>query len=364
MLKIGIDISQIVYGTGVSFYTRNLVKNLLKIDKENKYILYAGSLRTRSVLNEKINEFSEFKQQFKTKIYPFSPKMSDILFNRFHLLPIDLFLGKVDVFHSSDWTQPKSKAFNVTTIHDLSPIIHPQITDRKIIEVHKARLKRIYSGVDRIIVPSHATKNELLRLGFNLDKIRVVYEAPGKVFKPQSEKDIESVKKKFKIRGKYIFAIGTGKRKNIKGIVRGFELSKAGKKFSLVIAGEEDFTLTEKRGITFVGMLDDKTLASLYSGAEALVYPSFNEGFGIPILQAFSCDCPVVTSNISSMLEIAGDAAVLVNPNDYNSIAEGILKAVSARKGLIKKGQKRVKDFSWVKAARETLSVYQEALNK
>lgn len=363
MLRIGIDISQIVYSTGVSFYTRNLVKNLLKVDKENKYVFYAGTLRNRSVLFKNLEEFSDYKFQFKTKIYPFSPKISDLLFNRFHFVPIDLFMGKLDVFHSSDWTQPKSKAFRVTTIHDLAPIVYPNITERSIVDVHRARLKRIYGEVDRIIVPSDATKNELLRLGFTQDRLRVIHEAPGEVFRPQSEKEVQIIKKKFKIKGKYIFAIGTGKRKNIDGIVRGFDLARAGKNINLVVVGEPEPSLKDKRGVNFIegAVVDDKILASLYSGAEALIYPSFYEGFGLPILQAFACNCPVVTSNVSSMPEVAGDAAVLVDPKDYNSIAEGILKAISARKGFIKKGQKRVKEFSWEKVAQETLLVYKEA---
>jgi glycosyltransferase involved in cell wall biosynthesis len=110
-------------------------------------------------------------------------------------------------------------------------------------------------------------------------------------------------------------------------------------------------------------LLKDYELATFYSGAKALVFPSFYEGFGLPILQAFACNCPVVTSNQSSMSEIAGDAAVLVDPKDVNSIADGIKKAISAPKTYILKGEKRVSEFSWVKAAKETLDMYRESKN-
>ena len=360
-MRIGIDISQIVYGTGVSFYTRSLVKHLLKADNKNNYVLFGGALRSRQVLIDNVQHFSEYKSKFKLKIYPFSPNISDILFNKVHFLPIETFIGKVDVFHSSDWTQPKTNCFNVTTIHDLAPIIYPKLNDRNIVEVHKRRLKRIFAEVDRVIVPSKATENELLRLGYDATKIRVIYEAPGDAFKKQSLEEIEKVKSRFKIRGKYILAVGTGKRKNTKGIVRGFELARAGKDINLVIVGRLDNTYDQKRGIVFTGIVNDKTLSCLYSGAEALVFPSFYEGFGLPILQAFACECPVVTSSISSMSEIAGDAAILVDPYNFTSIADGIIKALNGPKGLINKGLNRVKDFSWDKAAKETLSVYKES---
>lgn len=360
-MRIGIDISQIVYGTGVSFYTRSLVKHLLKTDSENSYCLFGGALRSKQVLMNSLEDFEDYKNKFTTRIYPFSPRISDFIFNKLHFLPIETFTGKLDVFHSSDWTQPKSSCFNVTTIHDLAPIIYPQLSDRNIVDVHKRRLKKIFAEVDRVIVPSKATENELLRLGYDSNKIRVIYEASGDVFKKTPLEEVNKVKERLKIRGKYILAVGVGERKNTKGIIKGFDLSRAGKDINLVIVGNPDSLHEVKRGVIFTGMLDDSYLASLYSGAEALVFPSFYEGFGLPILQAFACECPVVTSNLSSMSEIAADAAVLVDPHDACSIADGILKALQGPKGLIQKGLKRVKDFSWEKAAKETLEVYKES---
>jgi glycosyltransferase involved in cell wall biosynthesis len=113
--------------------------------------------------------------------------------------------------------------------------------------------------------------------------------------------------------------------------------------------------------VRYLGPVSDEDLAALYTGAEVLVFPSLYEGFGLPILDAFACGCPVVTSNLSSMPEVAGDAAVLVDPYDVNSIADGIEKALRWRKGLIEKGSKWVKQFSWIKTAAETLKTYKEA---
>ncbi len=110
-----------------------------------------------------------------------------------------------------------------------------------------------------------------------------------------------------------------------------------------------------------MGQVPFEELPTLYSGADALVYPSLYEGFGLPILEAFVCKTPVVTSNLGSLKEVAGKAAVLVDPHSVDSVAEGVRKALSARKLLVKKGLARVKDFSWQKTAKETLKVYQEA---
>ncbi|MGB6839152.1 MAG: glycosyltransferase family 1 protein, partial [Microgenomates group bacterium] len=129
----------------------------------------------------------------------------------------------------------------------------------------------------------------------------------------------------------------------------------------LVFIGHLFEKIEQRRGVRFVGHVSIDELPVFYSGAEALVYPSLYEGFGLPILEAFACRTPVVTSNISSLPEVAGGAAELVDPYDTDSIAEGIRAALGRRKGLIKKGLKRVEDFSWEKTAKMTLEVYNEA---
>src|SRR3972149_11222884 len=176
-MRIAIDLSQIIYGTGVSYYRRNLVKHLLKIDKENEYALFGGSLRRLKELTLLIEELGAGRAS--TKTYPISPMMAHLFWNKLHSLPIELLIGKIDVLHSSDWAEPSSKAFKVTTIHDLTPLKFPKYTDPKIVAVHKARLKRVAKEVDRIIVPSEATKKDLLEIGFDAKSIRVIAEAPN-----------------------------------------------------------------------------------------------------------------------------------------------------------------------------------------
>ncbi len=361
-MRIGIDISQIVYRTGVSTYTENLVKSLLEIDKENQYVLFGGSLRKREGLLTFARELDyKYKARVQSRLFRFPPTFFDLLWNRFHIIPVEKFIGRVAVFHSSDWVEPPSYSFRVTTIHDLSPLRFPKLTHPKIVEVTQRRLKWVKREVDRIIVPSRATYEDLLILGFKKSKIRIIPEAADSYFKPASLKDQAIVKKKYKL-DDFILAIGTTQRKNLDRIISAFDLARAGKGFKLVVVGEKTEYLEERRGIVYTGHLSKEDLRRLYSAALCLVYPSLYEGFGLPVLEAFACSCPVVTSNTSSLPEVAGKAAIMVDPFSVDSIAEGIKKAIARRKGLIKAGTKRLSYFSWRKTAEATLDVYREAL--
>jgi glycosyltransferase involved in cell wall biosynthesis len=357
-MKIAIDISQIVYGTGVSIYTQEIVRHLLQIDRENNYLLFGGSLRRKDEL-ERFS--SSLIDKHETKIVSLSPTMLDFVWNKFHVWNIEKMVGTIDVYHASDWTEAPSNAFKVTTIHDLAPIKFSSETPKRIVEVHKRRLYWVLKEVDRIITPTNFIRDELVQFGADPSKIRVIYEAAGENYKKADEKAIDEVKRKFSIRENYILAVGTGKRKNTERIIEAFEKSKKNFKLVIVGGGKIDF---DTRGIIRTGYISDPDLVALYSGASALVYPSLYEGFGLPILQAYSCECPVVTSNIGSMKEVAGGAAILVDPNDTNSIAAGIDKAVANPKSLGRAGLKRAKEFSWGRAAKETLEVYKESLVK
>lgn len=357
-MRIAIDISQIVYGTGVSVYTKNLVENLIKIDKENEYLLFAGTLRRKGDI------LKIFPQ---ARVFPIPPTAADLIWNKLHILPIEKLIGRVDVLHTSDWTEPPSKAFKVTTIHDLAPILYPNLFPRDIIRsivgTHKMKLAWTKRESERIIVPSTATKEDLIRLGFDGGKIRVIAEAPSEIFKPMSDEDVRRLKSKYQIAGKYLLAVGMDPRKNSERIIKAFDLVRAGRDLKLVFVGSQKYmNITENRNIRIAGQIPLTELPVFYSGAEALIYPSLYEGFGLPILEAFACGTPVVTSNLSSMPEVAGNAAVLVDPNDVNSIADGVKKALDGPKGLAEKGYERVKLFSWEKTAKATLNVYNESI--
>jgi len=383
-MKIGIDISQIVYGTGVSFYTQNLVENLLKIDKKNEYVLFGGSLRQQ----EKLRDFG-------AKVFPFPPSLADFVWNRLHILPVEKFIGSIDVFHSSDWTQPPTKAAKVTTIHDFGFLKYPETAHPKIAAVHKRRLEWVKKECDLIIAVSEATKKDIIEiLGIPAEKIRVIYEAtPTDIDRIEDQKVIDKVKKKFGVKGNYLLTVATLEpRKNLKRIIEAFKLFSNGSngnrinsnrleknsgnsRMTLVIVGkagwdEEISRLAKKQlsNIIFTGYINREVeLSAFYSGAACFVFPSLYEGFGLPILEAMKCGCPVVSSNLSSMPEVAGEAGILVDPLDVKDIAWGINEVIGdkgRRESLIKKGFEQVKKFSWEKTARETLKVYQQAVKK
>ena len=354
-MKIGIDISQVVYGTGVSNYTKNLVKALLLQDKKNKYLLFGGSLRRQADLKTFV---SGLKGNFESKFFPVPPMLGDILWNRLHVLPIEKLVGDLDVFHSSDWTQPPSKAFKVTTIHDLVPLKFPRHSHPKIVSTHKARIKWIKKEVDKVIVPSKTTKKDLLKIGLKEKRIVIIPEAPDPIFKPAKKTEINKLKRKYRISGGYLLAVGVGPRKNTERIISAYEKMQAGLNLKLVFTGHFHKGVGQRRGVRFIGHVETKEMPVFYSGADALVYPSLYEGFGLPILEAFACKTPVVTSDTSSLPEISGNAAVLVDPYNVDSIAEGIRESLRQKKGFVKKGLARIKDFSWKETAKKTLEVY------
>jgi glycosyltransferase involved in cell wall biosynthesis len=175
-LRIGIDISQIAHeGTGVANYTLNLVENLLKIDKKNEYILFYSSLRKK--LHD--SRFTIHDSRIRIKKFRLPPTILDILWNRLHIIPIEWFIGDVDVFISSDWVQPPTrKAKKVTVIHDLSFMHYPDEHHNKIVNVQKRRLKWVKEESDCIICDSKATRKDVIQiLKVNKDKIKIIY--PG-----------------------------------------------------------------------------------------------------------------------------------------------------------------------------------------
>ncbi len=352
-MRIAIDISQIVYGTGVSIYTKELIKSLLSIDQENEYTLFGGAFRRRQ----------EILESFPTsRVFPIPPAIADIVWNKLHVLPIEKLIGSVDVLHTSDWTEPPSKAFKVTTVHDLYPLKFPKMVHPKVLEAHRGRLYWVKKESKRIIVPSLSTKNDLISLGFREEAIRVIPEAP--TLKKASEEKIAEVKKKYQIREDYLMSIGITPLKNTKRIIKAFHLATPGKDLKLIIAGRPaNLKIEPERNVRLVGHIPQSDLEALLTGARGLIFASLYEGYGIPILDGFNCEVPVITSNIGSMPEVAGGAAELVDPNSVNSIAEGIAKVVRGGKGLVEKGNIRIKDFSWEKTAKMTLDVYNEAKN-
>lgn len=334
-MKVGFDISQMAHQGGVATYTSNLTRELSKNPKLDMVYFYS-SLRKSYQGNLK-----------NVRAFKLPPALLEIIFNRWRVVSIENFTGPLDIFHSSDWTQPKSKAIKVTTYHDVVPLKYPEWSDPKIVAVHKKRLELVEKEADFIIAVSQSTKKDLLEISkIPEDKITVVYEGPTADFKPQTESSIKKFKEKYNLPERFILAIGgIGARKNIQ------RLKDASKDYNLVIARE---TLPH---------LNREELGLLYASSEALLYPSLYEGFGLPILDAFASGIPVIASSVSSMPEVGGDAVLYVDPYSVLDIKEKIkiiTSDESLRKEIVKKGLLRVKQFSWEKAAKETAEVYKK----
>lgn len=335
-MRVGFDISQIAHGGGVAVYTQNLAEKLEQFS-EIEPVFFYSSLRKKYQGN-----------LTHVKSFSIPPTILEILFNRFRM-PIEKLIGDIDIYHSSDWIQPKTKALKITTYHDLTPIKYPLWSHKRVVEVQKRRLKLVEEEIDHVIAVSEATKNDLMQVSkIPEDKITVVYEGVSSIFKLQERAKVEKFKKDMGLPNNYILAIsGVGQRRNLEAV------KKVTANYNLIIAGET------------LPFLPYEKLPLLYCGADLLLYPSFYEGFGLPILEAMACGIPVITSNVSSMPEVGGDGAIYVNPHDLSDI-KGKLKMVmedkTIREEMTTKGFSQAKKFSWEKTALETVKIYKKLL--
>jgi len=376
---IGVDISSTQYGTGVSDYTLNLVKNLIKIDKKNTYKLFFTSLR-----QPLLPEIKKLSQKPQVKIYRYYIPLNifEILFNRLHL-PIELFIGKCDIFHTSDWTQPTSiKAKLITTVHDLVPLLFPQWQHPKIINTHKRKLDLATRHCAHVICVSKNTQKDLLRLfpKLNSKKTTVIYEATAdkyhqftKLSPPQQAKIKRKIKNKHHL-DNYLLAQGTREpRKNLDRLIKAFLLFKKNhpqSKIQLVITGKygwgKDVAKKLYSDIKILGFVPEADLLPLHASAIALIYPSLYEGFGLPILKSLSLGIPVITSNTSSIPEVAGKAALYINPKSISSIQKAINQIITSSATHYRLSQLakiQAQKFSWIKTAKQTLKIYKKLIN-
>ncbi len=336
-LKVGLDISQIAHFGGVATYTKHLAEGLQE-SREIDPVFFYASLRKpyRGEL-------------FNVKSYPLPPSFYEPLFNKLRALPMESFIGKTDIFHSSDWVQPPSKSKKITTYHDVIPLKYPKWSHPKIVAVHQRRLKLVESEVDKIIAVSQATKNDLLELtSIPFEKITVIYEGVSDIYRPQSDQDIKLFRDKYKLPEHFILAIGgIGDRRNLSRI------KQSSKDFKLIVSRED------------IPPLSDSEMPLLYASADLLLYPSLYEGFGLPILEAMAVGTPVITSNVSSMPEVGGEAAVYVDPTDVNDLEKKVKNLVGDkdfRKKMIDKGFKQASKFTWERCVEQTVKVYTEVM--
>ncbi len=297
-------------------------------------------------------------------------------------LPLNLFLEKPrpDVFFSPTHYAPRfSPIPTVVSVMDLSYLYFPELFKKNDLYQLTNWTKYSVENAAKVITISESSKNDIIK-HYKVKEKDVVVIYPGIKEVSSMEYNVLSkneLSKKYKIGSNYILFVGTLQpRKNIVKLIEAFsklelkdlELVVVGKKgwlFEEILEAPQKYGVEEK--VKFVDFAPDEDLPSLYANAQLYVLPSLYEGFGLPVLEAMKYGCPVATSNVSSLPEAGGDAAVYFDPESSDDIAktiEKVLKDKKLRDTMIKKGYEQVKKFSWEKAASETLSVLKEVGSK
>jgi glycosyltransferase involved in cell wall biosynthesis len=254
----------------------------------------------------------------------------------------------LDVLHCPTFRGPvRSRVPVVVTVHDLAVLRHPGTFNQWTRRYSRLAVPRVARAARRVIAVSEFTRGEIVELlGVPADRLRVIPNAVGEPFGREGPAAT----------GDYVLAVGTLEpRKNLAAAQQA-----AGRLgVELKVVGAQGWGGVEVDG--WLGRVSDEELAALYRGARCLVYPSLYEGFGIPVLEAMACGTPVVTSTGGATEEVAGGAAVLVDPHDPTAIAAGIEEAVARRDELRARGLERAARFTWGRVAAETRAVYEEA---
>jgi len=348
-MKIGIDI-RTAGGekAGKGWFTFSITRELIKIDKSNDYFLYTDA---------GIAGFDEFKNVEMVIIEAKGLSWHRAVIKDMKKQGIDIFFAPSSFVIPALLTK-SSKIKTVITIHDLVVFLFPETQSAKTLILEKIFMKRAAKLSGAITVVSENTKKDLIeKFGIKDEKITVIPCSASEDFRPI---DLPPARKKF------FLAVGTVEpRKNYETLIRAFSMiRKSCPNHHLIIAGKQgwggenlDQIIREnylQKHVHFLGYVTNKTLNKLYNLAEALVFPSYYEGFGIPPLEAMNAGCPVIASHSSSMPEVIGDAGVYCDPESPAQFAkamETLIKDPQAREELINKGRIRSKSFSWDSSA-------------
>jgi glycosyltransferase involved in cell wall biosynthesis len=263
------------------------------------------------------------------------------------------------------------------TVHDMSLFLFPRLQPKKSVLLVRSILPSVVRKAAAVITISQSAKADIVRvLKISAAKIHVVYGAAGCEFQRISDaRELERVKRKYRLDAPFVLAVGTLEpRKNLARLVRAFAgLRRAGRGEQLVLAGQPGWNYgplrqviegSDLRGaVRLPGYVPPEDLPALYHLARAVAFPSFYEGFGLPIVEAMACGTPVLTSNCSSMAEVGAGAALLVDPCSEEDIEHGLLRLVTEnglREELSEAGLARAAQFTWARAAAETAAVYRQ----
>ncbi|MBV8818949.1 MAG: glycosyltransferase family 4 protein [Acidobacteriaceae bacterium] len=371
-LRIVIDARRI-HDFGIGTYIRNLIRNLSKLDRESEYIILTA--RTGDP------EFAGLGDNFT--IAPFNPRPKSV----FQQLSLPLLLRRfsADVYHvplnAVPWGMPDPY---VVTVHDMGSLLFAEKRNWRT-EVRLSRFRRGLANAARVIAVSNATRHDVETLvGIPPNRVRTIYNAIDPEFshsKLNQTSEVARILDRYQIHYPFLLYAGrTHPPKNIPRLVEAFAVLRGEiashpvyKNLRLIIIGDEISKYPSLRHaviqsrvedvVRFLGFVPIGTLRVFYQAAAAFVFPSLYEGFGLPPLEAMACGTPVVTSNVSALPEVVGEAAWIVNPEHVFDIARGIREVLldeQLREMLIRRGREQVKRFSWECTAAQVLETYKE----
>lgn len=369
--------------TGISYCEAGLVSELIKKHTEDNFSFQYFSLRNHDEKERALKEYTAAGNVSVDVCKGFSGRLYKLI-TLIIPLPYKWFLGmSSDVTHFFNYIVPPFvRGKTVVTVHDLTYITHPETMDRRTRIILKLTAKRSIKRADKIIAVSQFTKSEIIKyLKIAPEKIEVVYNAVDLTLYRDdfSEEDVERVKGKYGIKNEFFLYLGTLEpRKNLERLIDAYAsmLKKYPDFPELVIAGkkgwlyEKIFDNVTRLGIggkvIFTGYVPDEDAPILMNGARAFCFPSLYEGYGMPVIEAMACGTPVLTSNCSSLPEVAEGCAVTVDPYSVEEIAEGMERLnrdSSLRDNLSKHGKERAGKFLWSTEADKLYKVYKELHN-
>ncbi len=372
-MRIGVDIRCLLESkySGISEYTYNLLDNLFKIDQDNQYILFYNASK-----KSKLPEFNY--SNVKIVGYNFPNKFFNLSLRFLKIAQVDKMIGGVDVFLIPNYLflNLSKDCRKVLIVHDLSFKLYPEFFTLKRKLWHKLiSPKKMSQSVDRIVAISENTKNDLIKhYGIPKDKIEVVYPGISQAFfnKIDDEEKIR-VKNRYNLPENFVYYLGNLEpRKNVESLIMAFEQIED-ENLSLVLAGSHAWKYKKinqlwqkspaKKRIKFLGYVDSADKPALYSLAKVFVYPSIYEGFGLPPVEAMSCNTPVISSSNSSLVESVADAGILVDPNNINDISKAINLVVEDEQlanNLRIAGASQAQKFKWEFTAEKIKKILEE----
>ena len=359
-------------GGGIGRYVRELTRAITHLDRHADFRLFVSGATAASLPQLKMSNVN----WRATRV---SPRWLARIWHRAGLpLPIETFVGAIDLYHATDFVLPPTlpRTRTLLTVHDLSFERVPSSADPSLLRYLKSAVPKSVRRADHILADSQATKDDLMLLYDTPDeKISVLYCGVDERFAPISDSAAaDRVLKGYGLLGaEYVLSVGTLQpRKNYPRVIRALRLLRdRGIDLHYAIVGgkgwlldEIDASIAENRmrdRVHLLGFVEDEHLPVLYGSAQALVTASLYEGFGLPLLEAMACGTPVITSNLSSLPEVVGDTGIQVDPGDVAAIEEAIARVVSdseLRADLIQRGYQRAKSFTWERSARQLKAVY------